>query len=103
MASGKQGRLVARAPIPAWPYRMDHIARCQGISTCGFSVADSATAKSTTFLKQFTTGCTMDRPVDAASALQFGIGGVDDRFTILVGDVADDDVKPQVRGRRFQN
>jgi hypothetical protein len=35
--------------------------------------------------------------------LQFGIGGVDDRFTCLVGDVADDDVKPQVRGRRCQN
>jgi hypothetical protein len=57
---------------------MDHMPRGQTVTTCDFGAAGFASTERATFGKELGTRRAMDRAVDAASAEQRGIRGVDD-------------------------
>lgn len=92
VTGGERGIFAMAAAVPDRADGVDHMARRQTVAAGDLGIAGGAAAERFTFGEQFTTGCTMDRAIDAAAAEQRRIGGVDDRVDGERGDVGDDDL-----------
>jgi hypothetical protein len=77
--AGSQQRILAMASaVPDGANGMNHMPRGQTVSLGNFGAAGLATTERATFGEELGTGRAMDRAVDAASAEEPGIRGVDD-------------------------
>jgi len=94
IAGGQQRILSVASTVPDWPDGMNDMPRGQAVASGDFGTAGLATAEHAAFGKEFGTGRAMDRAVDAASAEQRTIRGVDDGVNAQSRDVGDDDFKP---------
>ena len=74
---------------------MNHMPRRQTISPGDFGAAGLATVERAAFVEQFGPGRAMDRTIDAATAEQRRIRGVDDGVNAQRRDVRDDDFQPR--------
>jgi hypothetical protein len=82
------------AAMPNRSDRMDDMPRRKPVSSGDLGVAGFAATKRAAFGEQLRSGGTMDRAIDAASAKQRDIGGVDDGINAQAGNVGDDDFEP---------
>ena len=72
---------------------MNNVARGQAIAAGDPGVSGCAATKRFTFAFEFGTGRAMDRAVDATTAEQRSIGGVNDGIDVEPGNVANGDRK----------
>ena len=82
---------------------MNHVPRRKLVSSGDLGAAGLAAIQRAAFGKQPGPGRAMDGAIDAATAEQGGIGGVDDGVNAKRGDVGNDDFEPRradlARGR----
>jgi hypothetical protein len=74
---------------------MNHMPRRQPVSPGDFGVAGAAAMERAAFGQQLGPGRPMDRAIDAASAEQRGVGGVDDGVNAQCRDIGDGDFQPR--------
>jgi hypothetical protein len=95
IARGQRCVLAFAAAVPDRPYRMNHMPRRKQIALGDLGVAGFAATKRAAFGEQLRSCGAMDRAIDAASAQQRGIRGVDDGVNAQRGDIGDDDLEPR--------
>jgi hypothetical protein len=71
---------------------MNHVSCRQPISVGDLGAAGLTAIQGATFGQKFRPGRAMDRPIDAATAEQRGIRGVDDGINAQARDVGDDNL-----------
>ncbi|MEA2897290.1 MAG: hypothetical protein QOJ84_2905 [Bradyrhizobium sp.] len=95
IARGQRLVLAFAAAVPDRSDGMNDMPRRQLVALGDFGVAGCAAIKRAAFGEQLRPGGAMDRAIDAASAQQRGIRGVDDGVNTQRGDVGDDDLEPR--------
>jgi hypothetical protein len=91
----RQRLIFALAPVvPHRPYGMNYMPRRQTVTFGDFGVAGLAAMERAAFGQQFGPGRAMDRTIDAATAEQRRVGGVDDGVNAQRRDVGDNDFQP---------
>src|SRR5205823_6125827 len=98
-ARRKQLGLALVASPPDRPDRMQHVARRQAPAAGRLDVAGFAAAQLAALLEDRRASRAMNRSVDAATAEERGVRGVDDRVDFLHGDVAEDELDHAYAGR----
>ena len=96
VAGGEQLILAAIAAVPDRSHRVDHVPCRQTIASGNFGISGGAATKRAAFGKQLRAGRAVNSAVDAATAQQRRIRGVDDGVNAERGDVGNDDFKPDV-------
>ena len=99
ITSGEQPVLAALATAPNRSDSVDHVPGLEAESRRDLGLARLASAKRGASLLQIVARGAMDRTVNAASAKQALIGGVDDGVNVERGDVAFDDLDPAGHAR----
>src|SRR5262245_66192220 len=105
IAAREQPVFAALAATPDGANGVDHMARLEAETGRDLGLARLATAERGASLFKLGAGGAMDRAIDAATAEQAPIGGVDDGVDVERGDIALDDldaVKHSRIGRRAQ-
>ena len=82
---------------------MDHIFCFQVITSGDLRLTGLTAVQLSALFEQSGTGCTVDRSVNAASAEQRIVRGIDDRINMQLCDVAHFEIYPVFRFVRFQN
>ena len=95
IARGQQLVLAFTTALPDRTNRMNDVPRLKTIASGDLGVAGFAAAKLAAFGEQLGPGGAVDGAIDAATAKQGGIRGVDDRVNAQGRDVGDDDFQPR--------
>jgi hypothetical protein len=85
--------LAAVAALPDRPHRVNHVARRQPIALGDLGLARLAAMEHAAFHDEVRPRGAVDRAIDAATAEQRRIRGVDDGVNAELGDVGDDDLE----------
>jgi hypothetical protein len=83
------------AAMPDRADGMNHMPRRQPIRQSDFGIAGLAAMERAAFGKKFGSGCAMNRAVNATTAEQRGVGGVDNGVNAKACDIGDDDFEPR--------
>lgn len=88
--------LAGIAAVPDRTYGMNHMLCRQPISLGDLRVTGCAATKCAALGKQFAAGAAMNRAIDAASAEQGRICGVDDGVNAQTGDIGNNNFQPRL-------
>jgi MarR family transcriptional regulator for hemolysin len=104
---GQQSGFAPIAAMPDRPHGMNDIV-CGQLETCGDARFAGATANARRTFRQRPTGCkqrgscgAVDRAIDATTAEQSGIGGIDDGIHAQLGDVGAYDCNVEIDRHGF--
>ena len=95
VTGGEQIVFTLVAAVPDRSHRMDHMLGRQTISLGDLGLAGGAATKRAAFGKQCGTSGAVNRAIDAATAQQRRIRGVDDGVNAECRDVGNDDFQPR--------
>jgi hypothetical protein len=94
--AGRQRLIFALASaVPHRPHGMNHMPCRQTVTFGDFGVAGLAAMEGAALGQQFGAGRAMDRTIDAATAEQRRVGGVDDGVNAQRRDIGDNDFQPR--------
>jgi len=96
IAGGEQIVLAEGAAVPHRPNCVDHMLGRQAVATGDLGVTRLAALEHLAFSHELRPRSTMDRTIDAASAEQRRIRGVDDGVNAQRGDVGNNDFQPRL-------
>ena len=94
IAGGQRFILALASAMPDRAYGVNHMPGREPVASGDFCIAGGTTAKAAAFGEQLPPGSAMDGAVDATSAEQRFIRGVDDGVNAQSGDVGFDDLEP---------
>ena len=95
IARGQQLVLAFATALPDWTDRMNDVPRLKTIASGDLGVADLTAMEHAALHDQLGPGGAVDGAIDAATAKQRDIRGVDDRVNAQGRDVGDDDFQPR--------